>query len=414
MKKHLYFDHSASTPVNKAVLKSMLPYFTELYGNPSSIHTVGQEAMKGVDDAKNSISQYFKCKPDELIFTSGATEANNLAIIGIIKALEKKWPGQKFHTITSVIEHDSVLEPFGAIQKMGHEVSHISVDHRGVVKLNELKAAIKDNTVFISIMQVNSEVGSIQPIREIGKIVKKANEARLKIWQKDRSNARGEKPQPIIFHTDATQGINFLPLNVNDLNLDTFSMSAHKIYGPKGVGLLYVRQGTPIIAQIVGGHHQNNRRSGTLNTAGIVGLAEAIKQISPEVQEKTNKEIAVVRDYLIEGLIKKIPNIVLNTAREISTPAHAHFSFIGVEGESILIALDLEGIAVSTGSACASNSLKASHVIVAMGIKVEVAHSSIRFSLGKMNTTKDVDVLLKKLPPIIKRLRSFNPLYNKK
>jgi cysteine desulfurase len=411
--KHIYFDHSATTPVDPDVLKAMVPYFSEIYGNPSSIHTYGQNAMIGVEKAKKQAADFLNCAPDEVIFTSGATEANNLALIGTIRALQRKQPGRKLHIITSIIEHDSILEPAAYLQKNGVEVTHLPVDSRGVIKIDELRKNIKDETALVSLMYVNSEVGSIQPIKEAGKIIRKVNEERLKNWNNAKPAERGEKPQPILFHTDATQAVNFLSCKVDELKLDMLSLSAHKIYGPKGVGLLYAKKGTPLIAQQLGGHHQGDRRSGTLNTPGIVGLGAALDKLTADYQQKTNKKIAAVRDYLIKSVTKAVPDIVLNTDTAVSTPAHAHFSFLGVEGESLLIALDLEKIAVSTGSACASNSLKASHVIVAMGVKVEVAHSSIRFSLGKHNTKDDIDRLAKALPPIVKRLRDFNPLYKK-
>lgn len=412
-KNPVYFDHSATTPVDQDVLKAMLPYFSTDFGNPSSIHSFGQVAMKGVEKAKMQAADFLKSQPDEVVFTSGATEANNLALYGAIKALEKKLPGQKLHVITSVIEHDSVLEPVAFLQKNGIEATHVSVDHRGVIKLDELKAAIKDNTVLVSLMYVNSEVGSIQPIKEVGKIIKKINDERQKAWFNTKPAERPAKPQPILFHTDATQAVNFLSCNVDELKVDLLSLSAHKIYGPKGVGLLYVRTGTPLIAQQLGGHHQLNRRSGTLNSTGFVGLGASLAKITPAAQARQNKSIASVRDYLVKQILKNIPDVVLNTDTAVSTPAHAHFSFLGVEGESLLMALDLAGIAVSTGSACASNSLKASHVIVAMGIKVEVAHSSIRFSLGKHSKKSEIDELIKVLPAIVDRLRKFNPLYKK-
>lgn len=412
--KHIYFDHSATTPVDAGVMKAMLPYFSDLYGNPSSIHHYGQIAMAGIEQAKRQAADFLNSAPDEIIFTSGATEANNLALVGTARALEKKQPGKKIHIITSMIEHDSILEPAALLQKQGVEVTHLPVDKRGVIKIDELRNAIKDNTALVSLMYVNSEVGSIQPIKEAGKIIRKINEERLKNWLNGRPSERGDKPQPILFHTDATQAVNFLSCRVDELKLDLLSLSAHKAYGPKGVGLLFVRKGTPIIAQQLGGHHQGDRRSGTLNTPGIIGLGVALSKITPVAQIKSNKKIATVRDYLIKQITKNIPDIVLNTDTTSSTPAHAHFSFLGVEGESLLIALDIEKIAVSTGSACASNSLKASHVIVAMGIKVEVAHSSIRFSLGKHNTKEEIDKLVKVLPAIVKRLRDFNPLYKKR
>ena len=408
--KKIYFDHSATTPVDKDVLKEMMPYFTKNFGNPSSIHGFGQKAMAGVDQARTHAANFLNCQPDEIVFTSGSTEANNLAINGVAKAINKKNKGaKKLHIITSVIEHDSVLEPIAGLEREGFEVSHISVKPNGVIDLDELRNAIKDNTVLVSIMYVNSEVGSIQPIREIGKIIKKNNENKLKTWQNREPSERGDKPDLIYFHTDATQAANFLSCDTQHNYIDLLSISGHKIYGPKGVGLLFVKSGTPISATQLGGHHENNRRSGTLNTTGILGLGKALKNLDSEKIQENNQKISEIRDLLVSGIQKNIPDVVLNTDRENSTPAHAHFSFLGVEGESILIALDLAGIAVSTGSACASNSLKASHVVVAMGIKIEVAHSSIRFSLGKYNTVQEVEKLIKILPPIISRLRKMSP-----
>ncbi|NTU98752.1 cysteine desulfurase [Candidatus Falkowbacteria bacterium] len=408
--KSIYFDHSATTPVDADVLKTMLPYFSENFGNASSVHSFGQRAAQGAEAARLDAANFLHCNPDEVIFTSGSTEANNLALFGMFKALRAKKPGAKLHLITSVIEHDSILEPVADLERSGVAVTYLPVDARGVISVADLEKAIKDETVLVSIMYVNSEVGSIQPIKAAGKLIKKINERRLKDWNNKKPEERGDKPDPIYFHTDATQAANFLTCNVNELNLDFLSLSGHKIYGPKGVGLLFARKNTPLRAVQLGGHHENNRRSGTLNVAGAVGFGKALSKLTPEKQERANRKIAAVRDLLASGIFKLVPGAILNTDREISTPSHAHFSFPGVEGESILIALDLAGIAVSTGSACASNSLKASHVLVAMGIKVEVAHSSIRFSLGKDNTKEDVERLLKVLPQIIERFKKMSPL----
>jgi cysteine desulfurase len=279
--------------------------------------------------------------------------------------------------------------------------------------LEKLKSSIKDNTVLVSIMGVNSEVGAIQPIREIGKIIKKINEKRLNDWKKLPTGQRGNKPQTIYFHTDATQGINFCNYDVKDNNIDLLSMSAHKIYGPKGIGVLYKKQDVPLKSIQWGGHQEKNLRSGTLNATGMVGLGAAVSQLSKKEIEKNNKKIARLRDKLVAGILKNVPDVILNTSRDIATPSHAHFSFIGAEGEAVLIALDLKGIAVSTGSACASGSLKASHVLLAMGIPKEIAHNSIRFTLGKHTTEEEVNRVIKELPPIIKRLREMNPLYKK-
>lgn len=412
MKKEqaIYLDHSATTPVDADVLKAMLPYFSQNFGNPSSVHQFGQRAMAGVDQARSEAAAFLNCEANEIVFTSGSTEANNLALKGVIAALRKKDPNGKLHMITSVIEHDSVLEPIAELERSGVEVTHVPVDSAGVVDLKFLESSIKENTALVSIMYVNSEVGSIQPIKAIGKMIKKVNERRLKDWNNLKPDQRPVKPQPIYFHTDATQAANFLTCDTQELNLDLLSLSAHKIYGPKGVGLLYVRKDVPLLAQQLGGHHENNRRSGTINTPGIVGMGRAVRNLTPENRENNNQKIAKLRDQLVDGLLKNIPGAILNTDRLNSTPAHAHFSFPGVEGETTLIALDLEGVAVSTGSACASNSLKASHVLIAMGIKVEIAHTSIRFTLGKHTTSTEIKKVISVLPPIIIRFRNMSPL----
>ena len=421
----IYFDHSATTPVDKKVLKEMAPYFGEKFGNPSSIHSFGQAAMAGVDKAREQVAKFLNCEPGEIIFTSGATESDNLALRGVIKALKSQGIKNP-HIITSLVEHDAVLQPCLEMEKEGVEITFLPVKLNGVVDLEKLKKAIKDNTVLVSVMYVNSEVGSIQPIREIGKIIKKINENKLNEWKKARTKDRGAKPQPIYFHTDATQALNFLPCNTKYLHADLLSLSGHKIYGPKGVGALFIKNGVPLKAIQLGGHHEKNLRSGTLNVPGIVGLGAAVNLLDTKTRkyspprrdrentktwEGTNKKIVKLRDMLVDGIMKNIPDVILNTDKENSTPAHAHFSFLGVEGESILIALDLEGIAVSTGSACASGSLKASHVLLAMGIKKEIAHNSIRFSLGKNNTEAEIERVIKILPPIIKKLRGMNPDY---
>ena len=417
----IYFDHSATTPVDKQVFKVMESYFSDVFGNASSIHCFGQEALAGVDKARQQVADFLHCDSDEIIFTSGATESDNLAIKGAIDALLKQ--GRKYkdmHVITSLVEHDAVLEPFMELEKKGAEVTYMPVKSNGVVDAEKIKKAIKDNTVLVSIMWVNSEVGAIMPIRAIGKAIKKINDKRLKDWKKISPKTRGVKPEPIIFHTDATQAINFINCDVEWNYIDLLSMSGHKIYGSKGVGALYRRKNIPFLALQRGGHHENNFRSGTLNVSGIVGLGAAVSLLGKgekgkksREQEKSNKKIAAVRNYLVSEIQKNIPDTILNTDRENSTPSHAHFSFLGVEGESVLVGLDLEGIAVSTGSACASGSLKASHVLIAMGIKVEVAHSSVRFTLGKNNTKAEVDKTIKILAPIIKRLRKMNPIYKK-
>lgn len=419
--RRIYLDHSATTPVDKKVLKEMLPYFSNKFGNPSSIHTFGQNAILGVDKARERVAKFLNCTSEEIIFTSGATESDNLAIYGVIRALKKKGMMNP-HVIATMIEHDAVLEPCLYLEQEGVEVTYLQPQPNGVVSVEDFKNAIRDNTVLVSVMYVNSEVGTIQPIRAIAKEIRKINEKRLKDWKNTRPAERNEdKPQEIYFHSDATQALNFCNSDVDWNFIDLLSLSSHKIYGPKGAGALYVRKGIALEPLQRGGHHEKNIRSGTLNVAGIVGLGAAIELLGAPgekgelslKQKRENKKIKKLRDMLIDGIKNNIPDTILNTDLKNATPAHAHFTFLGIEGESILIALDLAGVAVSTGSACASASLKASHVLLAMGIKKEVAHSSIRFSLGKMNTEVDIKEVLKILPPIIKKLRKISTEYTK-
>ncbi len=398
MSKPIYLDHSATTPVDKAVLKVMLPYFSQIYGNPSSLHSFGQAASAAVSRAREQVAEFLNCDAGEIVFTSGATEADNLAIFGVVNALKKKNPGDKLHLITSAIEHPAVLEPVNNLAGQGVEVTYLPVSQNGVIHLETFNQAVKDNTALVSIMYVNSEVGCIQPIREIGKAIKKVNNLRARQGNKNK----------IYFHTDAVQALNFLNCDVNNLQVDLLSLSGHKIYGPKGIGALYVKPGTPLQGRELGGHHEKNLRSGTLNVPGIVGLAEAIK-ICASNKEKNNRKIAKLRDKFIVLIKRQIPNLIINTDINQATPSHANISFVGAEGEAILIALDLEGIAVSTGSACASASLKASPVLKAMGLKDEIAHSTIRFTFGKNNTDAEIGRVLKILPPLVKKLRLMAP-----
>ena len=373
--------------------------------------TVCQKAAEAVDLARQQVADFLACDPQEIIFTSGATEANNLAIKGLIKGLSLRGIS-KPHIITTAIEHDAVLEPCRELERENlATVSYLPVQSNGVLDINELEKAITPDTVLVSVMYANSEVGSLQPVREIGKLIKKINDKKISEWEKRRPAERGEKPQPIYFHTDATQAVNFFDCSLKYLHADMLSLSAHKIYGPKGVGALAVKTGTPLTAIIKGGHHEKNLRSGTLNVAGIVGLGEAIGLVKQE-QEINNKNIEEARNYLIERITKEIPDVVCNTDIANATPAHAHFSFLKAEGESILMALDMNAdIAVSTGSACASNSLKASNVLTAMGVRVEDTHGAIRFTLGKENTKADIDELMKHLPGIVKKFRDMAPEY---
>ncbi len=426
-----------------------MPYFKEKFGNPSSIHGFGQEALSGVDKARSRLAEFLNSGTEEIVFTSGATEANNLALKGVIKALtpgsEKKvgsgdclditkedvkkakekggsWKDwfrkeetdkSKLHIITTSIEHKSILEPCAELEKKGVEVTYLPVDKDGFVSAKDLEKAIQSNTVLVSIMYVNSEIGSIQPVREIGKVIKKVNENKYKDWQKQGARRKEPKPQSIYFHIDATQAVNFLNCDVDYLHADFLSLSGHKIYGPKGVGSLYVRKGSKIKGVQVGGGQEGKLRSGTLNTPGIVGLGKAVSLITKERQEANNKRIAPLRDKLVQGVKENIKDVVLTTDRDRATPSHAHFLFKGVEGEALLMSLDLEGIAVSTGSACASKDLHSSHVLKAMGVSAEDANNAARFTLGKHTKEKDIDKVLEKLPPIIERIRKMNPIYKK-
>jgi cysteine desulfurase len=408
--KIAYFDHSATTPLDPLVLSEMIPYFSESFGNPSSLHSLGRQALEAVDIARGKCGAFLNCQADEVVFTSGATEADNLAVMGVIRAA-KRLGVLTPHVVTIKIEHDAILEPLNFLKSDGVEVDFIDVQVNGVVDVEDIKVAIKPNTVLVTVMQVNSEVGSVQPIKEIGRIVKNVRNKRKKEWDNSSPSNRESLPTPIFFHSDATQATNFLDCDVARNNLDLLSLSGHKVYGPKGVGLLYVRKGVPLVPTQLGGHHEKNRRSGTLNVASIIGLGAALN-LAKIGREDNNDKITKLRNRLVNGVMSNIPKSVLNTDLDNSVASHAHFSFLGVEGESMLLSLDFEGIAVSTGSACASGSLKPSHVLMAMGIKQEVCHNSVRFTLGKSNTEEDVDRVIKVLPPIIERLRKMSPEKN--
>lgn len=396
--KKIYLDYAATTPVDEEVLEDMMPYFSEKFGNPSSIHTFGQEALEGVDKARQQVADFLGCSASEIIFTSGATESNNMAIKGIIKATKnEKLKAKNFipHIITSAIEHHCVLNSCKAAEKEGVEVTYLKVDKDGLVNPGDLKKAIKENTILISIMSANNEVGTIEPIAEIGKIIKEKNIEREK-----------NKLPKIYFHTDAVQAANYLDCDVDKLGVDLLSLSGHKIYGPKGIGILYIRRGTKIKSIQQGGEQEYNLRAGTHNVPGIVGIGKAISLI-PKHRKKM-EDIRKLRDYLIYEILKNIPNTKLNGSQEFRLPHNANFSFQGVEGESILMLLDQEGIAVSTGSACSSASLEPSHVLSAMGIPPEIAHASVRFTLGKDTTKEEIDFTLKILIEKIKRLREIS------
>ena len=389
--KIAYFDHSATTPLDPLVLKEMLPYFNEKFGNATSIHTLGRLSFEAVEKARQRIADFLNCEKQEIIFTSGSTESNNLVLKGLTQAL--KVSNHKMHVIASSVEHDSILEPCAELARNGLEVTYLPVQSNGVIDLDEFKKALQPNTILVSIMYANNEVGAIQPIEAIGKILKKQS-------------------QKIYFHTDATQAVNALHFDVKKMGVDFLSLSGHKIYGPKGVGALYVKNKSPLKSTQLGGHQENNLRSGTLNVTSIVGLGKAVELVKKN-RDKNNKKIEKLRNVLVAGIIKNIPETILNTDIKSSLPSHAHFSFLGTEGESILFELDFKGIEVSTGSACASGSLEPSHNLLAMGISPEIAHGSIRFSLGKENTLEEVEKVIKFLPGIVAKLRKMNPVYKK-
>lgn len=383
--KKVYLDHAATSPIKPEVFKAIKPYLQDKFGNPSSIHSFGQEARKAIDEAREKLAQFFNCQPGEVIFTSGGTEADNLAILGVVFKSKIK----KAHLITSKIEHHAVLHTCEYLENQGlAEISYIDVDKEGIVDVGDVKKAIKKNTILVTIMYVNNEVGTIQPIGEIGKIIKKANRKRA---------------NKIIFHTDAVQAAGYLSCDVLKLHVDLMTIAGHKIGAPKGIGGLYIRKATEIESQLHGGAQEYGLRPGTENVAGIVGLGKAVELISD------GKQIEKLRDRLIKGLLE-IKNSQLNGSKKDRLANNVNISFKGVEGESILLSLDQAGIAASTGSACTSGTLEPSHVIMAMFNDPVRAHSSVRFSLGEETTPKEIDYTVKKMKQIIKRLRSFSPI----
>lgn len=392
--KEIYYDNSATTKMDPRVLETMLPYFKDNYGNASSIHSQGQVALSAVDEAREIIADYLNCEPQEIIFTAGATESNNLAIQGVINHWTKQT--NRVHIITTKIEHPSVLEVFKELAKHPSvEVSYVNVDEFGVVNLEELKSLIKENTLLVSVMYVNNEVGSIQPIEEIKEII-----------QKQRDN-RAAKGLPLYFHVDAVQAFNYLNCDVEELGVDFLSFSGHKIHGPKGIGCLFIRKGMKLVPLMFGGHHEYGLRPGTLNVASIVGLGKAVELVSEE-QEKNIQKIKKIRAKILKEL-EKFEDVRFNCGSDKQLSNIINVSFKKAEGESILMMLDMEGIAISTGSACSSGSLEPSHVLIAMGVKPEWAHGSVRISLSKDNTEVEVPVFIKVLQATIKRLREMAP-----
>lgn len=394
-KKSIYLDYSATTPMDPRVIEEMMPYLGVNFGNASSLHYAGLDNRVAVDRAQAKIAKFLNSEKQDVYFTSGATESDNMAILGLLRALKQSNPNKKWHIITSQIEHDAILEACHQAEKEGAEVTYVPVTNKGVVEIEAVQDAIKENTILISIMYANNEVGTIQPISAIGKLIKEINKKRN---------------QKIYFHTDATQALAYCNCDVSKLGIDMMSMSAHKIYGPKGVGAFYLRQGTPFMPMIFGGHQQNNVRPGTYNVAGIVGFGKAVELLSnSHDMEKENERIKSLRDYLIAEALK-IPGVLVNGDLKKRLPNNASFIFKGAEGESVLLMLSEKGIAVSTGSACSSGSLNPSHVLTAMGIKPELAHGSLRVTLGRFTQKKDVDAFIKEIPVVIKKLRQMSPI----
>lgn len=381
----VYLDNAATTKMDPRVIAAMQPYFSKIYANPMSVHQFGQQALEGMDQAREIVANFLGCKDLEVIFTSGATESNNLALKGVVDAYKGK---QKPHIITSAIEHHCVLETAEYLEKKGlAEVSFIKPNKDGIISVSEVEKNIKNNTILVSIMSVNNEIGTIQPITEISKAVKKKN-------------------QDIIVHTDAVQAVNYLNCDVGKLRVDLLSFSGHKIYGPKGIGVLYIKQGTKINKIQHGGEQENSRRAGTHNVPAIVGLGKAVEIID----FKKNKNIQKLRDYLWKNIQKNIKDVELNGDSDKRIPNNLNASFKNIEGEGILISLDLEGIAVSTGSACSSGSLEPSHVMMAISSNDHLrSHASIRFTLSKETTKAELDYVLKKLPVVVARLREISP-----
>ncbi len=403
----IYLDNSATTPVDPEVLRAMLPYFSQKFGNPSSIYSFGQEAAEAILQAREKIANFLGCQKEEIIFTSGATETNNLVLKGVMQAFYQR-TGKKGHLITSQIEHKAILEPAQILEKEGYGVTYLPVNREGIVEMREVQKAIRDDTVLVSLMYANSETGAIQPIAEVGRMVRKINQKGRKV------NPEGIASRPygvnkIFVHTDAAQAVQYLNCKINFLGVDLLTLAGHKIYAPKGVGALYVKKGTPIIAIQQGGAQEYGLRAGTENVPYIVALAKAC-EVAEKNRAKVSQKLVELRDRLISDIEKKIPESKLNGPRgERRLPNNVNFSFRGAEGESIVLGLDLAGIAVSTGSACTSHDLKPSHVLTAMGIPPEIAHSSIRITMSKYTTVADIDKLIQVLPKIVERFRKMAP-----
>jgi len=386
--KKVYLDYAATTPTDPEVMAAMEPYYFEKFGNASSLHAYGQEAKKALEDSRQSLADFIGAKPEEIVFTSGGTESDNFALLGAAYALEKKGN----HIITSAIEHHAISEPAKFLEKKGFKVTYLGVDKDGLVSGDDLKKAITDKTILVSIMHANNEIGTLQPIDQLGKIAKEKG---------------------IYFHTDAVQTVGHIPIKVDQLNVDLLSLSAHKFYGPKGVGALYIRKGTRLETFLRGGDQERGRRASTHNITGIVGLAKAV-ELCQKTMESEIKFQSLLRDRLIKEIPIRVPEVRLNGHPEKRLPNNVNFSIKYIEGESMLLSLDMLGIACSTGSACTSSSLEPSHVLLAIGLDHATAHGSLRITLGRFTRESDIDYFLEKLPLVVQKLRAMSPLYERK
>ena len=383
-----YFDHAATTAVKEEVLKEMLPYFSINYGNASSIYSLGRQSKRAIEKAREQVADAIGCNSKEIYFTGCGSECDNIAIKGIAYANRHKGN----HIITSKIEHPAILNTCKSLEKEGFEITYLNVDENGFIDINELKESILDKTILISIMFANNEIGTIQPIKEIGMIAK----------EKD-----------IYFHTDAVQAVGNVKINVKEMGIDLLSMSAHKFYGPKGVGALYVKEGINFKKIQDGGHQEKNKRAGTENVPGIVGLGKAIELAYKNI-DKYNEKLTTLRDYYISQVEEKIPYIKINGDRQNRLPGNANISFKYIEGEALLLNLDMKGICASSGSACSTGSLNPSHVLMAIGLPHEVAHGSLRVTFGDENTKEDVDYLVDNLVEVVGKLREMSPMWEKR
>ncbi len=385
MSKLIYLDNAATTAVRPEVVEAMLPYFSEKYGNPSSVYDFAAKNKKAVNESRQIIADTLNADVRDIYFTAGGTESDNWALIATAEAYEAKGK----HIITSKIEHHAILHTCEYLESRGFEISYIDVDENGILKIDQLKAAIRPDTILISVMFANNEIGTLQPIEEIGKLAKEHN---------------------ILFHTDAVQAFGQVPIDVEAMNIDMLSASSHKLNGPKGIGFLYIRKGLKLRSFIHGGAQERKRRAGTENVPGIVGFGKAVEIAAATMKERTEKE-RELRDYLISRILKEIPYVRLNGDRTKRLPNNANFSFQFIEGESLLIMLDMEGICGSSGSACTSGSLDPSHVLLAIGLPHEIAHGSLRLTLSEEITKEDIDYVVEKVTGIVSKLRSMSPLY---